>query len=278
MRYYTIDDSMESKIKIFVLTHKKFDENLDESIYTPLLNGSALHDDDFGYLRDDSSDNISKLNPYYAEMTGEYWAWKNAKCDIIGFCHYRRYFAKGISLKKLEKTDIEKILLNYDIIIPNKVNMGMTHIEDIEKTYKYNNIGPKIEEYHKLRDVIESDYPEYLSSFDELLGEKSGYGYNMFICRKDLADDYFEWLFDILDKVNNRIDYSEYDEDKKRILGYLSERLLNVYIKNNDLKIKEKPILFTDTKFPWIYVIGFKVSAIFVLFKWIKEIKYKFSR
>ena len=100
---------MKNKIEIFVLTHKKFELPLD-NLYKPLLNGSITYEDDFGYLRDDSGDNISDLNKYYAELTGVYWAWKNSDADIIGFCHYRRYFAKNISLKLLKKEDIEETL------------------------------------------------------------------------------------------------------------------------------------------------------------------------
>lgn len=262
---------MESII-VYILTHKQFDIESNK-LYKPLLNGSALHSQDYGYLRDDDGDNISKFNNRYAEMTGEYWAWKNSNEDIIGFCHYRRYFVKNLLLKRLEEKDIKKILNEYDIILPNKAHMGMTHIEDIEKTYNIMNVGPKIEEYGKIREIIEKDYPKYLKSFDELLHEKSGYGYNMFICKKELADDYFEWVFDILSKVDSKIDYSSYDQKNQRILGYLSERLLNVYVKTHNLKIKEKPILFTETKFPWIYIIGYKFSLIPVLYKWINKIK-----
>ena len=66
-----------TKVTIYILTHKKFNEEYDSNLYKPLLNGSALIDNDFGYLRDDSGNNISKLNIYYAELTGQYWAWKN---------------------------------------------------------------------------------------------------------------------------------------------------------------------------------------------------------
>ena len=62
---------MANKIEIFVLTHKEF-ELPQNDVYTPILSGAISHDDDFGYLRDDSGDNISDLNKYYAEMTGEY--------------------------------------------------------------------------------------------------------------------------------------------------------------------------------------------------------------
>lgn len=267
---------MESEIKIFVLTHKQFDEDYDESIYIPLLNGSAFHDEDWGYLRDDSGDNISKLNPYYAEMTGEYWAWKNSDCDIIGFCHYRRYIAKDISLKKLEKEDIIGILNDYDIIMPNIVHMGMTNIDDIKKTRKFLDYGPYLEDYCKLRDVIEKDYPDYLSSYDEVLNDKEVYWFNMFICKKELADEYFEWVFDVLEKVRNKIDFTKYGENEKRILGFLSENLINVFIKKNQLKVKDKPILVSDRKIPLIYVIGYRFSFIVVLFKFFAQIRYTF--
>ena len=77
--------------------------------------------------------NISKLNKYYAELTGEYWAWKNSNVDIIGFCHYRRYFVKNIFLKKLNEEDIETLLQDYDIILPQKRHLDKTNLEEIDE-------------------------------------------------------------------------------------------------------------------------------------------------
>ena len=264
-------------ISIYVLTHKKFNFE-DSSIYKPLFNGSALQEDTYGYLRDDVGDNISNLNPYFAELTGEYWAWKNSKSDIIGFCHYRRYFARNIFLKKLEKEDIVEILDEYDIIMPNKAHMGMTNIDDIKKTREYLSYGPYIEEYYILREIIEKYYPDYLKSYDEMLNEKECYWFNMFICKKELADDYFEWVFDILEKVKDKIDFDKYEDNQQRILGFFSERLINVYIKKNNLKVKEKPILINDRKIPLIYVIGFRFSFIIVLFKFFTKINYSLKK
>ena len=264
---------MNDDIKIFVLTHKQFDLPEDD-MYVPLLNGSANHDDDFGYLRDDSGDNISDLNDYYAELTGEYWVWKNSDADIIGFCHYRRYFAKDWSLKILDKTDVEEILSEYDIIMPSKVRMGMSNVDDIVKTKKYLDYGPKIEEYQKLRSIIEKYYPNYLKDYDDVLNSKECYWFNMFISRKELADKYFEWLFDILDKAMDEIDFSSYGESQKRILGFLSERLINVYVQKNALKIKEKPLYLNDRKIPILYVIGYRFSIIIPIFKFYLQIKY----
>ena len=264
------------EICIYVLTHKEFD--LDESeIYVPLLSGSSSHNDDFGYLRDDTGDNISDLNEYYAELTGEYWVWKNSKADIIGFCHYRRYLAKNISFDLLDSTDITDILSNYDLIMPNRVHMGMSSIDEIKKTRKYLEYGPYIEEYSKLRNVIEEYYPDYLDDYNAVMNSKECYWFNMFICKKELADNYFEWLFDILEKMMDEIDFSAYPKDQRRILGFLSERLINVYIRKNNLNVKEKPLYLNDFKFPILYVSGYRLPIIVILFKVYIQIKYYFK-
>ena len=49
------------------------------------------------WLRDNTKDNISKKNPYYAEYTFYYWYWKNLlqykeKNEWVGFCSYREYW------------------------------------------------------------------------------------------------------------------------------------------------------------------------------------------
>ena len=63
------------KTQIFVMTHKKFNPP-NNPIYIPLQVGAALNPD-LGYMRDDVGDSISALNPYYGELTGMYWLWKN---------------------------------------------------------------------------------------------------------------------------------------------------------------------------------------------------------
>ena len=65
-----------NNVTMYILTHKKFDYDSieDKEMYKPLLCGSANLNEDFGYVCDDSGGaNISNLNKYYAELTGEYW-------------------------------------------------------------------------------------------------------------------------------------------------------------------------------------------------------------
>ena len=52
----------------------------------------------------------------------------------------------------------------------------------------------------------------------------------MMFCKKELFDDYAKWLFDLMKKFESLIDISEYSTDQARIFGFLTERLLNVWI------------------------------------------------
>lgn len=63
---------------------------------------------DLGYQKDNEGDNISAKNPYYCELTGIYYAWKNIPAEYLGLVHYRRYF-KG---KNKSKDPLRVSLLN----------------------------------------------------------------------------------------------------------------------------------------------------------------------
>ncbi len=242
-----------SKIKIYILTHKKFDYEKSD-LYEPLLNGSALLDEDFGYTRDDTGDNISELNPYYAELTGQYWAWKNSDADIIGFCHYRRYFVKNIFMKRLDENDVKLILKDHDIIMPHVRHLDKTNLEEIHEGH-LNGTCQTVEDYDLLRKIIQDKSPEYLETYDNVLNGHEVYWFNMYICRKEIFDDYCSWMFSILEEFRKQTDFEKYGQGERRVLGFLSERLINVYIKKHSLKVNEKFLHHTESRFPLITLI-----------------------
>lgn len=58
-------------------------------------------------------------------------------------------------------------------------------------------------------------------------------------CKKELFDDYAKWLFDLMGKFESLIDISEYSTDQARIFGFLTERLLNVWIIKITLRLRK---------------------------------------
>ena len=66
--------------------------------------------------------------------------------------------------------------------------------------------------------------------------------------RKQLFDNYCNWLFSIFFEMEKYIDVSSYDDYHKRLFGFISEGLLLVYITANSLKVKEGHIGITAEK------------------------------
>ena len=109
-------------IKIIVATHKKYNMPKD-NMYLPVHVGRQGKDD-IGYQGDNEGENISEKNPFYCELTGLYWAWKNLNADYIGLAHYRRNFVYKKGKNKFEciasKEYMNKKLDEADVILPMK--------------------------------------------------------------------------------------------------------------------------------------------------------------
>ena len=67
--------------------------------------------------------------------------------------------------------------------------------------------------------------------------------FNMFIMKKDILDNYCEWLFDILEELEKRVDVKKYDTFHARFYGRISELLLDVYINTNNISYKEVKVI-----------------------------------
>ena len=220
---------------IYIVTHKKY--SMPElKGYKPIQVGAALNPD-LGYLKDSEGDNISEKNPNYCELTALYYIWKNCKDPVAGLVHYRRYFCtkKTLNPKKhlLSYRHAVQLLKEYDIILPYKMyRQGKTLREDYGDAHY-------ISDYDVCREVISELYPDYCKAFDEVSAQKTLYQYNMLICKKEVFDSYCKWLFDILFEVERRVDISGYDAYNQRIFGFLSERLFNVWLAHENLKIKK---------------------------------------
>lgn len=234
-----------SNIKIIVAAHKKYQMPKDK-MYIPVQVGAEGKELIENYTPDNTGDNISKLNPYFCELTGLYWAWKNLDADYIGLVHYRRYFTESKKIPKeedkkfecvLTKEQLEEKLKNVDVILPKKRKY---YIENLYSHYEHTMY---VEPLEKTRKIIQDKYPEYLDEFDMLHKRTSAHMFNMLIMRKDILNEYCTWLFDILFELQKQIDESKYDSFHARFYGRISELLLDVWINKNQIKYEEIKVI-----------------------------------
>ncbi len=81
-----------TKSCIYAFYYKPVKVIISDNLYFPVWAGKNNKPEINGLTGDDTGDNISEKNKYYSELTGIYWVWKNTQSDIVGTCHYRRYF------------------------------------------------------------------------------------------------------------------------------------------------------------------------------------------
>ena len=69
--------------------------------------------------------------------------------------------------------------------------------------------------------------------------------------KREYADQYCEWWFDVLFELEKRLDISAYSQNDARVFGFVSERLLDVWLYANHRGYKEIPVMFME-KQNWI--------------------------
>ncbi|MCC4381911.1 DUF4422 domain-containing protein [Limosilactobacillus reuteri] len=219
-------------MSIYVIAHKRFKTSFNFNDRKTLLVGAEGKDNLTGFdYYDNTKINISNKNKNYCELTGLYWLWKNSSDKYVGIEHYRRYFTHDFFGRKLlNDSEIRELLRIYDIILPFPKRFPTS----IENDY-INNSGYK-RDLDELTKIIKKRYPEYISEYKKVMEGNTLYLFNMMILNKHTFDNYCAWLFDILFELEKKVSLEGYSDYQKRIYGFLSERLLNVWILHNNLK------------------------------------------
>ena len=243
-------------VKILVCCHKQ-DVMATSAPYMPVQVGKAVSKVNLGVIGDDTGDNISSKNKSYCECTGLYWAWKNLKgVDIIGLCHYRRYFDFHHQVKRpynyriYPASEFGKLDLSVPESVIRKVAKGGVVVTE-PNVYPYSiwcdycncHYSTDLRVVHEI--ICEKGEEKYIDAFDESICKNNKLlHYNMFLMRWEDFDRYCTWLFSILEAAEHRIDISHYDAVQGRIWGYLAERLMNVWLYAEQKELIKRPMLW----------------------------------
>jgi hypothetical protein len=233
---------------IYVVLHNpSWYPNLE--FYAPIRVGSAKFPLP-PMINDSNGINISDKNSNYSELTAIYFLFKNCSDDVKGLVHYRRYFINGLYINKtlsrfsfISEKNTRKYLSNYDIIVPK------AYIEKNTLYTQYDSLH-YIKDLELSKQIVITLYPSYKESFEYVIETDQihyRFFYNMFISSNKIFNEYCEWLFSILFVVEKKIDLNGYDSYQRRVFGFLSERLFNVYVYHNRLKYKEVEVVNVES-------------------------------
>lgn len=283
-------DFQKGKGYIFVAYHKPFEIIQEDFIIPIHAGQDYQKEDlgkkkEYEWLQgkmigDNTGDNISKRNGELNECTVLYWFWKNLPIydfKYVGLFQYRRQLILNDIFEKA-KEDIEKmaykcvhfksvddgfiskigltddkisnLLSSYDCILPYECDLEALGIASPYEDWVRKIPGVHINDLVMLEEIMEKLHPELSEEFTDYLNSPRKRMYEMFIGKPLVINDYCEWLFDILFKLDAYIDTSLYSINGKRTLGYLAEILYGFYFsymnRQKKLKIKECGVTFVE--------------------------------
>ena len=235
-------------LKIFQTIHKPFPRKSCDWI-TPVAVGNYSEP---GAVKDNTGDNISHLNPYYAEFTTMYWAWKNAQdYDAIGFYHYRRYLHvmhheqdftwegkidKG-SHFQVDYTQNQHFLETVasdayknriiDMLSATEVISGFPMRFDVPIPQQWIQHHP-VEPLQVFLDELVKQYPNHQQLIKVFFSKYGQICWPVFVMRRETFMKFADELFGLLHNVFAKIG-TPYDAYNNRYVCFLVERFLPLW-------------------------------------------------
>lgn len=250
-------------IKIAVCYHK--DGIYFKNAYLmPIHVGRAISSVNLPFcIGDNTGDNISDKNKSWCELTALYWMWKNLDAEYYGLMHYRRYlsftrpdgyeifhdFNDEIINHDLSEANIESECRKYEIITGPVWNVHPAGLPNhIMSGYDFYCMDHYQKDLDIVIEIIKKDHSDFYLPFLETIYSKQTFFFNISIMKKEYFKEYCSFMFDVLEKAEQKIDISSYNTYQKRVLGFLAERLTNAYVmyarrKYENIRISTKGIL-----------------------------------
>lgn len=240
--FYSISTMQKDSVKIYEVSHKKF-ESVNNPVYYPLY-VNKIDDLNKNALCADTGYNIASLNSKINEYTGIYYIWKNDCAKYVGINHYRRFFASNLFGGCLQKIEALLSMKKYDVLVAGEVVFkDETVLSQLRTEIDEDSFNVSIEALKKI--FINRDTKEY-NAYKYVFEGKVIFPCNMFIMPWNLFDQYCSWIFPILYELIDLVDINEkWDDYSKRVIGFIAERLLTVWLVEKRLSLKELEIIYT---------------------------------
>ena len=201
---------------------------------TPIQVGASLCSERVANILDCDGENISHKNVNYSELTALYWMWKNRlqedladdSAEYYGLSHYRR-------ILDLSEDDVLRLVDNdVDVVLPYPMpyepNAGAHHQRYLKEM-----------DWQVVLHVLQELQPKYFSRISKIMNQKYLFNYNIILSRKKVLADYCDWLFPILERVEELSNPMGCDR-ADRYIGYIAETLETIYFTYNKENLNVK--------------------------------------
>jgi hypothetical protein len=92
-------------------------------------------------------------------------------------------------------------------------------------------------------DILYRKHPQYEPLAAQVFSDNLLYRHNMFIARRAFVETYCSFVFDILFELEKFVELHHLNDYQQRYAGFVSERLLTLYILGNNISRIERRII-----------------------------------
>lgn len=220
-------------IDIFICTHKDFNNCPSDDKYKICCGPNDLKNNYPIEIFYEQENKYTPIRESLSNISRLYYIWKNYSLKkYIGIVQYNRYFDYSIVDKNLDIDD-NTCIVPQPLKLPVVLQYARAH---------------NIKDYIIVREIIK--YIFKLSENDIKKTEQKLYCHNIFIMTSKRFNEYCNFLFQTLNIfIQYRNFYTmnninkEYNGSQNRIIGFLAERIGNIFIQHNFSNIIEYNIL-----------------------------------
>ena len=194
-------------------------------------------------LNDILHDSTRLLNSRWSELSGIYRIWMNGpRSDVVGFCHYRRFFdfsqhepgrfmttihrrdLKAVSAHFIDDRVEELCLAENQVIVPHEFGFAHSPFHQYADIHNANDLCLLIS-------LISRRHPELLPYARHLFSGRSLFPCNMFIMRWSLFEELCPVWFGILREFELLVPHGRATSYQNRDISFLAERLFDVWLR-----------------------------------------------
>ena len=200
------------------------------------------------------------VNSRWSELSAIYSVWKDGPAtDVVGFCHYRRFFNFGPNdgaerQETIDPSAISTVRANFTcpdlmtdvlrglVVVAKPLDLEMTVFEHYSRCHNAN-------DYLTMFNIVAEMCPELVPVLAEDFSTQTMHCNNMFIMNWEHFDRMCSTWFLVLQEFCARVDAFRAREYQSRDVSFLSERLFNAWIKyarNQGVRVREQSLYFVD--------------------------------
>lgn len=250
---------------------------INNSLYVPIRCGAVYDETENSPIAGDhTGNNISLKRDSFCEFTVQYWAWKNARADYYGLCHYRRYFSfsskeynrnrHGLvpcpmltqrTMKQfglLNENEMRRIITQYDLVIPQpapvqKMSLSYGKAWTVRQLWEaHDGVFFEKKVIDRMFILIDRLAPQYSKSAREYFSGSFHWGNCCYIMTRVLFEELCNFQFPIMEAIENELDSTDYTVEMRRTPAYVGEMLFGIFVyhitNSNTLRVCQKQLVF----------------------------------